>query len=120
ARRDRKPTAALRKIVSAETERVNAELQQRERDEERAVEQKVADLTASVDETLRNEREQLAGQPQGAKEELNKLRDEIESLKPMQTLGELELRGLEERHGSGGRGGRLLHSGMSADAWRES
>jgi DNA-directed RNA polymerase subunit beta' len=112
-------TAALRKIVSAETERVNAELQQRERDEERAVEQKVADLTASVDETLRNEREQLAGQAQGAKEELKKLRDEIESLKPMQTLGELELRGLEERHGAGARGGRLFNAGMGAEAVRE-
>jgi len=112
-------TAALRKIVSAETERVNAELQQRERDEERAVEQKVADLQAGVDETLRHEREQLAGQAQGAKEELKKLRDEIESLKPMQTLGELELRGLEERHGAGARGGRLFNAGMGAEAVRE-
>jgi len=112
-------TAALRKIVSAETERVTAELQQRERDEERAVEQKVADLTAGVDETLRVEREQLAGQAQGAKEELKKLRDEIESLKPMQTLGELELRGLEERHGAGARGGRLFSAGMGAEAVRE-
>ena len=42
----------LRKIVGAETERVNAELQQREKDEERAVDQKVEDLKAGVDETL--------------------------------------------------------------------
>jgi DNA-directed RNA polymerase subunit beta' len=119
AKGGKEATAALRKIVSAETERVTAEVQQRERDEERAVEQKIADLQAGVDETLRHEREQLAGQAQGAKEELKKLRDEIESLKPMQTLGELELRGLEERHGAGAKGGRLFNAGMGAEAVRE-
>ncbi len=112
-------TAALRKIVSAETERVNAELQQREKDEERAVEQKIADLAAGVDETLQGERDQLSGQAQGAKDELRKVREEIESLKAMQTLGELELRGLEERHGTGARGGRLFNAGMGAEAVRE-
>jgi len=119
AKGGKEATAALRKIVSAETERVTAELQQRERDEERAVEQKVADLTAGVDETLRSEREQLSGGAQAAKDEVKKLRDEIEGLKPMQTLGELELRGLEERHGSGARGGRLFNAGMGAEAVRE-
>ena len=49
--------AALRKIVSAETERVNAELQQREKDEERAVDQKIAELQAGVAETLQGERD---------------------------------------------------------------
>ncbi|HEX2755320.1 MAG TPA: DNA-directed RNA polymerase subunit beta', partial [Candidatus Limnocylindrales bacterium] len=119
AKGGKEATAALRKIVSAETERVTAELKQRERDEERAVEQKVADLSASVDETLRNEREQLSGGAQAAKDEVKKLRDEIEGLKPMQTLGELELRGLEERHGSGAKGGRLFNAGMGAEAVRE-
>jgi DNA-directed RNA polymerase subunit beta' len=112
-------TAALRKIVSAETERVNAELQQRERDEERAVEQKIADLQAGISETLAHEKEQLADQAQGLKEDIRKLRDEIEGLKPMQTLGELELRGLEERHGAGAKGGRLFSAGMGAEAVRE-
>jgi DNA-directed RNA polymerase subunit beta' len=112
-------TAALRKIVSAETERVNAELQQREKDEERAVEQKIADLQAGIAETLRHEKEELAGQAQGLKEDLRKQRDEIEGLKPMQTLGELELRGLEERYGSGAKGGRLFSAGMGAEAVRE-
>ena len=37
----------------------------------------------------------------------------------MQTLGELELRGLEERHGTGARGGRLFNAGMGAEAVRE-
>ncbi|HSL33248.1 MAG TPA: DNA-directed RNA polymerase subunit beta', partial [Candidatus Limnocylindrales bacterium] len=112
-------TAALRKIVSAETERVNSELQQRERDEERAVEQKIADLQAGISETLTHEKAQLADQAQDLKEDIRKLRDEIEALKPMQTLGELELRGLEERHGAGAKGGRLFSAGMGAEAIRE-
>jgi DNA-directed RNA polymerase subunit beta' len=115
----REATATLRKIVSAETERVNAELQQREKDEERAVEQKIADLQAGIAETLRHEKEQLAGHAQGLKEDLRKQRDEIEGLKPMQTLGETELRGLEERHGAGAKGGRLFSAGMGAEAVRE-
>src|SRR3982750_4374968 len=119
AKGGKEATAALRKIVSAETERVTAELQQREKDEERAVEQKIADLSAGVDETLRGEREQLSGGAQAAKDEVKKLRDEIEGRKPMQTLGEMELRGLEERHGSGARGGRLFNAGMGAEAVRE-
>ena len=112
-------TAALRKIVSAETERVNAELQQREKDEERAVDQKVADLQAGIDETLRHEKEELAGQAQGLKEDIRKQRDEIEGLKAMQTLGETELRGLEERYGAGAKTGRLFSAGMGAEAIRD-
>ncbi len=112
-------TAALRKIVSAETERVNAELQQREKDEERAVEQKIADLQAGIAETLSHEKAQLSEQAAGLKDDLRKQRDEIESLKPMQTLGETELRGLEERYGSGAKGGRLFSAGMGAEAVRD-
>ncbi|HET9345247.1 MAG TPA: hypothetical protein VFO05_06055, partial [Candidatus Limnocylindrales bacterium] len=112
-------TAALRKIVSAETERVNAELQQREKDEERAVDQKVADLQAGIDETLRHEKEELAGAAAGLKEDIRKQRDEIEGLKAMQTLGETELRGLEERYGTGAKSGRLFSAGMGAEAIRE-
>jgi DNA-directed RNA polymerase subunit beta' len=112
-------TAALRKIVSAETERVNAELQQREKDEERAVEQKIADLQAGIAETLSHEKAQLTEQAAGLKDDLRKQRDEIEGLKPMQTLGETELRGLEERYGSGAKGGRLFSAGMGAEAVRD-
>jgi DNA-directed RNA polymerase subunit beta' len=119
AKGGKEATAALRKIVSAATEGVTAELQQRERDEERAVEQKVADLQAGIAETLRHEKEELAGQAQGLKEDLRKQRDEIEGLKPMMTLGETELRGLEERYGSGAKGGRLFSAGMGAEAVRE-
>jgi DNA-directed RNA polymerase subunit beta' len=111
-------TARLRKIVQAETERVNAELQQREKDEERAVDQKVEDLKAGVDETLRHEREQLQEQAQGLRDELRKVREEIEALKPLQTLGETEYRQLEERYNQAGRA-RLFGAGMGAEAIRE-
>ena len=112
-------TARLRKIVGEYTERVNADLQQREADEARAVEQKIEDLRAAMDDTLRHEREQLQEQAQGTKDELRKLRDELESLKPMQTLGETEYRNLDERYGAGAKGGRVFGAGMGAEAIRE-
>ena len=112
-------TARLRKIVGEYTEQVNADLQQREADEARAVEQKVEDLRAGMDDALRHEREQLQEQAQGTKDELRKLRDELESLKPMQTLGETEYRNLDERYGAGAKGGRVFGAGMGAEAVRE-
>jgi DNA-directed RNA polymerase subunit beta' len=111
--------ASLRRIVAAETERVNAELQQREADEERAVEQKIADLRAAIDETLQHERDERQEQAQGLKDEIRKARDEIEGLKPMLTLGETEFRVLDEKHGSGARGGRIFWAGMGAEAVRD-
>jgi DNA-directed RNA polymerase subunit beta' len=112
-------TARLRKIASAESERVDAELKQREVDEARAVEQKIADLQAGMDDALQHERAGLAEQAQGRKDELRKLRDELESLKPMQTLGETEYRQLDERYGGGAKGGRVFGAGMGAEAVRE-
>ena len=112
-------TARLRKIVGDYSEQVNAELQQRAADEARAVEQKVADLAAGMAAALGHERELLQDQAQGTKDELRKLRDELESLKPMQTLGETEYRGLDERYGGGAKGGRVFGAGMGAEAIRE-
>jgi DNA-directed RNA polymerase subunit beta' len=111
-------TAKLRSVVSAETERITEEIQQRERDEETAVEQKVADLRAAMDEAIAAEKGQLKEQAQGLKEELKKLRDELESIKPMLTVGELELRGLDEKFNQAGKG-RLFTSGMGAEAVRD-
>ncbi|HET9681689.1 MAG TPA: hypothetical protein VFP19_06575, partial [Candidatus Limnocylindrales bacterium] len=111
-------TGRLRSVASAETERVNDEIQSRERDEATAVDQKVADLRAAMDETLRQEREQLAEQAQGQKDEVRRLRDELESIKPMLTLGETEQRTLEERWNQAGRG-RLFSAGMGAEAVRD-
>ena len=72
-----------------------------------------------MEETLQHERDELAEQAQGLKDELRKLRDEVESLKPMQTLGENEYRALDERYGSGAKGGRVFGAGMGAEAVRE-
>ena len=112
-------TARLRKIVGDYSEQVNAELQQRAADEARAVEQKIADLAAGMADALGHERELLQDQAQGTKDELRKLRDELESLKPMQTLGETEYRNLDERYGGGAKGGRVFGAGMGAEAIRE-
>ncbi len=112
-------TARLRKIVGEYTEQVNAALQQRSADEERAVEQKIEDLKAAMADALSHEREQLHEQAQGTKDELRKLRDELESLKPMQTLGETEFRNLDERYGAGAKAGRVFGAGMGAEAVRE-
>jgi DNA-directed RNA polymerase subunit beta' len=112
-------TARLRKIVAAETERVTAELKQREADEETSTEQKVQDLVAAMDESLAAERESLASEAQGQKDELRRAREEIEGLKALQTIGELEFRQLDEKYGSGSRTGRIFWAGMGAEAVRD-
>jgi DNA-directed RNA polymerase subunit beta' len=112
-------TARLRKVVSEYTEQVNGDLKQREADEARAVDQKIADLSSGVDETLQHERAGLQEQAQGLKDELRVRRDEIEGLKPMQTLGETEFRILDEKYGSTAKGGRVFGAGMGAEAVRE-
>jgi DNA-directed RNA polymerase subunit beta' len=112
-------TAALRKIVAAETERLTAEIQQREADEERSVAQKTADLQLAIDAELETERERLRREADGAKDEIRKQRDEIESIKPLMTLSENDFRYLDERYGSGSRGGRIFHAAMGAEAVRD-
>ena len=72
-----------------------------------------------MDETLRAERETLAGEAQGQKDELKQARAEIESLKPLMTIGEIELRQLDEKYGSGAKTGRIFWAGMGAEAVRD-
>jgi DNA-directed RNA polymerase subunit beta' len=105
--------------VSEYSEQVNADLKQREADEERAVEQKIADLSSGVDETLQHERAGLQEQAQGLKDELRGRRDQLEAIKPMMTLGENEYRALEELYGASAKGGRVFSAGMGAEAVRE-
>ncbi len=111
-------TTRLRAVVSAEIERVNEEIQTRERDEATAVDQKVADLRAAMDETLRAEKDKLKEQAQGLKDDLRKLRDELDGIKPLMTIGETELRSIEERFNQPGKG-RLFTAGMGAEAVRD-
>jgi DNA-directed RNA polymerase subunit beta' len=110
--------AKLRAVVGAETERVNHELQDRERDEATAVEQKVADLRAAMDDALRAERERLAETAQGAKDEMRAARAEVEGIKRLMTLGETEYRNLDEKINGSGRG-RVFSAGMGAEAVRD-
>ena len=111
--------AKLRKIATAETERINSQSEQRALDEERVTEQKVEDLVAAMDESLRAERETLAAEAQGQKEELKQARAEIEALKPLMTIGETEFRQLDEKYGSGSKTGRIFWAGMGAEAVRD-
>src|SRR4029079_15016608 len=90
----------LRKIATAETERVTAELAPRATDEERLTEQRIQDLQSAMDETLRAEREQLSSEASGQKEELKRAKDEIEALNALTTIGETEFRQLDEKYGS--------------------
>ena len=112
-------TTRLNKIVRVETERVNEELQGREAAEARATDEKIAALEAAIGDTLSAEKDRLAGEAQGLKDELRKVRDEVENLKPGRLLLETEFRALDEKYGSGARGGRLFHAGMGAEAIRD-
>ena len=112
-------TAALRKIVAAETDRISEAAAQRAADEERGTEQKIQDLQASMEETLQAEREKLSLEAVGQKEELRQARAEIEALKPLMTIGEMEFRQLDEKYGSGAKTGRIFWAGMGAEAVRD-
>jgi DNA-directed RNA polymerase subunit beta' len=106
-------TAALRKIVAAESERVTSEIQ------ERSAGQKITDLQLQNDAELEAEHDRLRRDAEGAKDEIRKQRDEIESIKPLMTLSENDFRYLDERYGSGSRGGRIFHAAMGAEAIRD-
>ena len=96
--------ARLRAVAGGESERVNEEIQQRERDEATAVDQKIADLRAAMDETLTAEKVQLKEQAQGLKDELRKRREELESIKPMLTVGESRSSASSTRNSTGRKG----------------
>ena len=104
--------------MSAETERITEEIQQRERDEETAVEQKVADLRAAMDEAIAAEKGQLKEQAQGLKDELRSCATSSSRSSPCSPSARLELRGLDEKFNQAGKG-RLFTSGMGAEAVRD-
>jgi DNA-directed RNA polymerase subunit beta' len=111
--------AKLQKIVAVETDRISEAAEQRARDEERGTDQKVDELKSAMDETLQAERDKQKEEAAGLKDELRRTRDEIESLKPLMTLGEMEFRQLDEKYGSGARTGRIFWAGMGAEAVRD-
>jgi DNA-directed RNA polymerase subunit beta' len=114
----------LRAMVQAEVERVNTELQDREKLEEEAVAQKVADIELVIDARLEEERERLRREADGTRDEIRRAREEIERLQPKMTLFEATMDGwnfrdLDAKYGSGARGGRIFWSGMGAEAVRD-
>jgi DNA-directed RNA polymerase subunit beta' len=117
--------SALNKAASAEIERVNTEIQEREGLQEEQVQQELADKRLQLDATLEAERERLKGEAEGTKEDIRKARDEINRLQPGMMLPESSLDGwnfrdLDRKYGSGVRGGaRLFGAGMGAEAVRE-
>ena len=115
----RAAVARLRPVVKAESDRIDAELKQREVDEDTATAQKIADLELERGAAIDARREELRHEAAGLKDEIRRQRDEIEALKPMITLGESEFRLLDERYGSGARGGRIFWAGMGAEAVRD-
>jgi DNA-directed RNA polymerase subunit beta' len=122
---DRAAVTRLNKAAAAEVERVNTEIQERERLEEEGVQAKIADLRLQMEATLEAEQERLRGEAEGAREEIRKARDEIAKLQPGVMLPETSLDGwnfrdLDRKYGSGVRGGaRLFGAGMGAEAVRE-
>jgi len=111
--------ARLQKIVAGETDRISEASEQRALDEERGTGQKVDELKSAMDETLQRERDVQKEEALGHKEELRQARAEIESLKPLMTVGEMEFRQLDEKYGSGARSGRIFWAGMGAEAVRD-
>ena len=115
----RPPPRPCARSSAAETERISEAAEQRAADEERGTEQKIQDLQASMEETLQAEREKLSLEAVGQKEELRQARAEIEALKPLMTIGEMEFRQLDEKYGSGAKTGRIFWAGMGAEAVRD-
>ena len=117
--------SSLNKIAAAEIERVNQEIQQREANEESGVRQEVEDARLQLDATLEAERERLRNEAEGGKDDVRRARDEINRIQPGLMLPEASLDGfnfreLDQRYGSGVRGGaRLFSAGMGAEAVRE-
>ena len=116
--------ARLRKLVAAEVERVNLELQDREATEEAAARQKIQDLELMIDARLEEEHGRLRRDAEGLREEIRRTREEIERIQPLMTLYETSadgwnLRELDGRYGSGAKGNRIFWAGMGAEAIRD-
>ncbi|MEX2547233.1 MAG: DNA-directed RNA polymerase subunit beta', partial [Chloroflexota bacterium] len=116
---------ALNKAAAAEIERVNTEIQEREKLQEDQIRAQLEDKRLEMDATLETERERLKTEAEGTKDDIRKARDEINRLQPGMMLPESSLDGwnyreLDRKYGSGVRGGaRLFGAGMGAEAVRE-
>ena len=113
-------SATLRKIVAAETERIigGRRAARRRRGARHRAEGPGPHGGHGRDAPAPSARSSPA-EAVGQKEELRQARDEIESLKPLMTIGEMEFRQLDEKYGSGAKTGRIFWAGMGAEAVRD-
>jgi DNA-directed RNA polymerase subunit beta' len=122
---DKAAATRLNKAAAAEVERVNTEIQEREKLQEDQVSREIEDGRLQLDATLEAERERLRGEAEGTKEDIRRARDEINRIQPGLMLPETSLDGfnfrdLDRKYGTGVRGGaRLFGAGMGAEAVRE-
>src|SRR5207248_6412576 len=102
--------SALRKAVQAEVTALDAEVKDAKAQATEKRDMAIADLTGGIDEALATERTQVARETDEARLWARAERQQIDSIKVMQTLTESEFRSLTERHG------RLFDAGMGAEA----
>ena len=102
--------AALRKAVHGEVEALDAEVKEAKAQAAEKRDQALGDLTGGIDEALAAERGEVARETDEARLWARNERQQIESVKVMQTLTESEFRSYTERHG------RLFDAGMGAEA----
>jgi DNA-directed RNA polymerase subunit beta' len=102
--------AALRSTVKAEVDAVEKDAKEALARAKEKLDVALGDLTGGIDEALASEREQLAREGDETKLWARNARQQIEAVKVMQILTELEYRQLTEAHG------RLFDAGMGAEA----
>jgi DNA-directed RNA polymerase subunit beta' len=102
--------SALRKAVQAEVTALDAEVKDAKAQATENRDTAIADLTSGIDEALATERTQVARETDEARLWARAERQQIDSIKVMQTLTESEFGSLTERHG------RLFDAGMGAEA----
>jgi DNA-directed RNA polymerase subunit beta' len=102
--------SALRKAVQAEVSALDADVKDSKAQATEKRDTAMADLTSGIDEALATERTQVARETDEARLWARAERQQIDSIKVMQTLTESEFRSLTERHG------RLFDAGMGAEA----
>ncbi len=102
--------AALRKGVQGEVDALDGEVKEAKAQAAEKRDAALGDLTGGIDEALATERGEVARETDEARLWARTERQQIESVKVMQTLTESEYRSYTERHG------RLFDAGMGAEA----
>jgi DNA-directed RNA polymerase subunit beta' len=102
--------SALRKAVQAEIDALDKEVKEAKAQAAEKRDVAVGDLTGGIDEALASERAEVARETDEARLWARSERQQIESIKVMQTLTEIEFRTYTERYG------RLFDAGMGAEA----